>query len=193
MRLASWQSQGAVAGDLSLSIPLDQPEADTAVHLELLLEENDLIISDYDLDVSQLSGSVIYDSEAGFEPTELTGQLFGGLMEATLSSVQEQGVLTSIVVEGAGVTSTQAMIEWPRQNEFVRSLLANMAGDFAYEAVIRMHQAAARESGSELEIRSDLQGVTMDLPRPTVSWLNRSLRWICTFSSGKAVSSLQVV
>ena len=42
--LASWQSQGAVAGDLSLSIPLDQPEADTAVHLELLLEENDLII-----------------------------------------------------------------------------------------------------------------------------------------------------
>ena len=65
--LASWQSQGAVA-DLSLSIPLDQPEADTAVHLELLLEENDLIISDYDLDISQLSGSVIYDSEAGFEP-----------------------------------------------------------------------------------------------------------------------------
>lgn len=164
--LASWQSQGAVAGDLSLSIPLDQPEADTAVHLELLLEENDLIISDYDLDISQLSGSVIYDSEAGFEPTELTGQMFGGSMEATLSSVQEQGALASIVVEGTGVTSPQAMIEWPRQNEFVRSLLANMAGDFAYEAVIRMHQAAARESGSELEIRSDLRGVTMDLPPP---------------------------
>ena len=65
-------------------------------------------------------------------------------MEATLSSVQEQGALASIVVEGAGVTSPQAMIEWPRQNEFVRSLFANMAGDFAYEAVIRMHQAAAR-------------------------------------------------
>ena len=87
------------------------------------------------------------------------------------------------------MTSTQAMIEWPRQNEFVRSLLANMAGDFAYEAVIRMHQAAARESGSELEIRSDLQGVTMDLPRPTVSRLNRSLRWICTFSLGRRQQS----
>ena len=164
--LASWQSQGPVVGDLSLSIPLDQPEADTTVHLELALEDNDLTISDYDLNISQLSGSVIYDSEIGFEPTELNGQLFGGLVKATLSSVQEQEALASIVVEGAGVTSPQAMIEWPRQNEFVRSLLARMEGDFAYEAVIRMNQAATRESASELEIRSDLLGVTMDLPPP---------------------------
>ena len=164
--LASWQSQGSVAGDLSLSIPLDQPEADTTVHLELEIEDNDLTISDYDLNISQLSGSVIYDSEIGFEPTELSGQLFGGLVKATLSSVREQEALASIVVEGAGVTSPQAMIEWPRQNEFVRSLLARMKGDFAYEAVIRMNQAATRESTSELEIRSDLRGVTMDLPPP---------------------------
>ena len=106
------------------------------------MEDNDLTISDYDLNISQLSGSVIYDSEIGFEPTELSGQLFGGLVKATLSSVQEQEALASIVVEGAGVTSPQAMIEWPRQNEFVRSLLARMKGDFAYEAVIRMNQAA---------------------------------------------------
>ena len=164
--LSSWKSQGSVAGDLSLLIPLDRPGRDSQVRLELKLEDNDLTISDYNLDLNQLSGSIIFDSETGFEPTELNGFLFGGMVNATLSSVQEQGELATIVVEGEGMTSPQAMIEWPQQGEFVRGLLAKMDGDFAYEAAIRINQVAAQDSGSQLEIRSDLLGVAMDLPFP---------------------------
>ena len=164
--LSSWQSQGSVAGDLSLLIPLDQPERGTEVRVELSLENNDLIISEYDLDITQLAGSIIYDSETGFEPTDLNGRMFGGLMQATLSSVQDQGELASIVIEGAGVTSPQAMIEWPKQSKFIRRLLARMDGDFGYEAVIRMNQPAGMDSGTEVEIISDLLGVKMDLPAP---------------------------
>ena len=68
-----------------------------------------------------------------------------------------------------------------------------MAGDFAYEAVIRMHQAAARESGSELEIRSDLQGVTMDLPPPYGKQAESVAPLDLHIQFGKAVSSLPAV
>ena len=54
-------------------------------------------------------------------------------------------------------------------------------------------QAAARESGSELEIRSDLQGVTMDLPLPYGKQAESVAPLDLQTSFGKAVSSLPAV
>ena len=164
--LSTWQAEGEFTADVEVTVPLDQDGAETEIRLDMLMADNDLAIPDFDLSVSQLSGAIIFDTRTGLEPTELSGEMFGAEIELALSSTGEAGDIETIVIEGGGSSTPADMIAWPRQSEFVKDLLANMTGEFAYDAKMTIDQRPDASAANMLQIESNLLGVTMDLPEP---------------------------
>jgi uncharacterized protein YhdP len=92
--------------------------------------------------------------------------MFGAEIDLALSSTGEAGDIETIVIEVGGSSTPAEMIAWPRQSEFVRDLLANMTGEFAYDAKMTIDQRPDASAANVLQIESNLLGVTMDLPEP---------------------------
>ena len=164
--VSAWQAEGGFTADVEVIVPLDQDGAETEIRLDMRMADNNLMIPDFDLSVSQLSGPIVFDTRTGLEPTELSGQMFGAGVEVALSSTVEAGDIETIVIEGSGSSTPEEMIAWPRQSEFVRDLLANMSGEFVYDARVTIDQRPDASAANVLQIESDLMGVTMDLPEP---------------------------
>lgn len=163
---SSWQAEGEFTADVEVIVPLDEEGAQTDIRLDMLMADNRLVIPDFDLTVSQLSGPIIFDTRTGLEPTELSGQMFGAGVEVALSSTVEAGDIKTIVIEGGGSSTPAEIIAWPRQSQFVRDLLANMNGEFSYDARMTIDQDPDATAANVLAIQSNLVGVTMNLPEP---------------------------
>ena len=164
--ISTWQASGDFSGDLTVQLPMSQAGAQPNIHLDFQMADNRLQMPEFDLDVTSLNGPVIFDTLDGVEDSVLTGSLFGGDVRVNLSSEVNEGVLQTINVIGSGRTTPQAMIEWPRQNQFVRNLLAEMDGEFNYRASLSIEQGGSSEVRNRLSINSDLLGTTMNLPEP---------------------------
>ena len=163
---STWQAEGEFTADVEVLVPLDQGGAETEIRLDMVMAGNDLVIPDFDLSVSQLTGAIVFDTRTGLEPSEFSGEMFGAEIDLALSSTGEAGDIETIVIEGGGSSTPAEMIAWPRQSEFVRDLLANMTGEFAYDAKMTIDQRPDASAANVLQIESNLLGVTMDLPEP---------------------------
>ena len=163
---ASWDAVGDFAADIEVLIPLDQPGSDTDIRLEMAIADNSLTIPDYDLHVTSLTGPVIFDTRTGLEPSRLDGTAFGDEVAINLSSDVVEGEMESITIDARGRTTPEEMIAWPRQSTFVRDLLANMSGAFAYEASMFIDQSGRDVPANVLTIDTDLAGTESTLPLP---------------------------
>ena len=163
---ANWQAEGDVVADVQVRVPLNLPGREPEVRLNIVIAENNIEIPDYSLNVTELSGPVIFDSISGLEPTELGGQLFGRPVALELSSELNDGEIATIFVNAEGSGTPEELIAWPQQSRFVRDVLAEMQGDLAYLAQLSLPQQEESETGSSLTIDSDLAGVALSLPRP---------------------------
>lgn len=162
--MRNWEAEGDFAADIEVRVPLNNPEANTDVRLEIALEENSLTLPDYALNITDLTGPVVFDTRTGLEPRTLSGKIFDNTAEFNLSSVQDDRQLQNIVVSASGETTPQELIEWPMQSSFVRQLLADMHGQFRYVATVTVPQAGNR--GTSLVIDSSLEGAELTLPAP---------------------------
>lgn len=163
---ATWQAKGGFATDVAVNIPLGQPSKDVEVRLEFSAVDNELFLPEFALDVAQLSGPVIFDTQTGVEQTLLQGQVFGHAVEFSLSSETIDGELQAIQVDAVGIASPAELIDWPLQSQFVASLLRETQGQFEYTAQLSLDQVAGAESKNSLSIRTDLQGAEVALPEP---------------------------
>lgn len=160
----NWQAVGDLTADIHVRVPLSETELGTGVHIEVKLADNTLEMPDYELTIGELSGSVIYDTAAGLEPSTLNGELFGEPVAIALSSLLNDNTLQSIEVEATGNVGPDPLIDWPMQSSFVRRLLADMDGNFDYNARISVPLAGG--GSPRLTIDSTLQGVALSLPQP---------------------------
>lgn len=163
--LANWKAQGEFSAGINVRLPFNQPETDTDVRLEIELDNNELTIPDYALDLSVVSGPVIFDTSSGLEPSELTAKLFDRVVQVALSSQFSNGELEVIKVEAAGSVDPVRLIEWPLHSSFARDLLREMDGEMNYVASIVLPQGDAA-ANSTLLIESDLLGTRLSLPQP---------------------------
>ena len=74
--------------------------------------------------MSQLTGSIIYDSLTGLEPSELGGQLFGHPVNLAVSSQVSEGEIETIFVDAEGAGTREELMAWPQQSQFARDVLA---------------------------------------------------------------------
>ncbi len=163
---SNWAVAGDFNADIDVLIPLSEPGAEPDVRLNILIEDNELAIPDYDLAVSDLTGPVIFDTRTGLEPSALSAQLFGDQVSVQLSSEFDNGSLQRIFIGGTGTTTPAELIGWPGQSDFVRDLLAHMSGSFDYEALMTIDQTGEAAARNSLSIESGLQGAALNLPQP---------------------------
>ncbi len=163
---ANWQAEGDVAADIQVRVPLNQPGREPEVRLNIAVVENNIEIPDYSLNVSALTGLVIFDSLSGLEPTSLEGQLFGHPVALEISSQLVGSEIETIFVNAEGSGIPEELIAWPQQSRFVRDVLAEMEGDLPYIAQLSLQQLEDSETGNSLIIDSDLAGAALNLPQP---------------------------
>ncbi|MBT3531654.1 MAG: hypothetical protein HOF74_07925 [Gammaproteobacteria bacterium] len=161
-----WQSEGGFTSDIEVEVPFNNPDNDTDVRLDILLNSNSLYIPEYEIAVRELDGPVIFDTRTGVEETALRGRLFDQFVNLKLSSVQINGELDSVLIDGAGLATPQALIDWPLQSNFVRELLQRMDGQIAYTSQLSINQNSASDVKNTLHIDSTLAGASMSLPYP---------------------------
>lgn len=162
--MRNWEAAGDFSANISVRVPLGVPEAVTDVRLEMALVDNSLTLPDYALNITQLTGPVVFDTRSGLESVQLSGQLFEHAAAITLSSLQEGRQLQKVVVTAAGTVTPAQLTEWPLQSDFVRQLLADMHGQFDYTATVQVPQTGA--AGTRLVIDTTLQGAALTLPMP---------------------------
>ena len=164
--IANWETEGDVAADIQVRVPLNQPGREPEVRINFAIAENIIEIPDYALTVSQLTGPIIFDSLTGLEPSELEGQLFGHPVNLALSSQANEGEIETIFVDAEGAGTREELMAWPQQSQFVRDVLAQMQGDLIYTANLSLEQREDSAQASTLVIDSDLVGSALNLPQP---------------------------
>ncbi len=163
---ANWQTLGDFSSNIAVEVPLNSPQHRTEVRLEMALQDNNLIIPDYALELQELTGPVIFDTRTGIEDTELSARLFQQLSNIKLSSDLTEGELSAILLQATGLVTPEQLIAWPLQSQFVRDILARMDGQFAYQANLNIDQSGVSEPVNRLNIESTLLGASLSLPHP---------------------------
>ena len=132
--MADWRMRGGVQGEFELEVPLGVPEAETDIRLRLDFSDNDLWISQYELDLTDVNGQLLFDTRTGIETGEFDATMFGGETGIEVSSRGGPGEADRIVVVSRGRADRRALMQWPRQSGLVKGLLDNARGSFIYSA-----------------------------------------------------------
>tara|TARA_B110000858_G_scaffold175732_1_gene209379 strand:- start:64845 stop:68855 length:4011 start_codon:yes stop_codon:yes gene_type:complete len=163
---ANWRAQGDFSADIDVEVPLNSSQQQTAVRLDMSFEDNSLLISDYAIQIDELTGPVVFDTRTGVEDSELSGRLFEQIAKIQLSSNSEEGELESIEVRATGLVSPEKLIAWPMQSQFVQDILRSMEGQLAYQAKLSIDQTGIGDVPNRLIIDSTLLGASLALPHP---------------------------
>lgn len=165
----NWQGEGKVHVDISLGVPLNAPDRQTDVLVDVTSDRSTLTIPEYSLAITDLRGKVNYDSGKGLSASGLSGKLFDFPIAATIESQtdDEDGAITGTRIVGSGRASRNALQAWQGQPQFVRDVLNFAGGEIDYLAQITI--PVAGEDGNNrtsLRLSSELLGLSLDLPHP---------------------------
>ncbi len=162
--MADWRMQGNLQGEFALEVPLGVPDAETDMRLQLDFSDNDIWVSQYELDLSDVNGKFLFDTRTGIETGEFTAGLFGGDTDIEVSSRGEPGEVERIAVVARGRAERRALMQWPRNSSIVTGLLDNARGSFLYAAELHLDQTDG--GATSLRFGSDLAGLFLTLPEP---------------------------
>lgn len=163
---ANWQVQGDFNANIDVEVPLNRPQLQTEVRLDMRLQDNTLFIPDYAIQIAELTGPVVFDTRTGVEDSELSGRMFEQIAQLQLSSNLVAGELESIGVRAAGLVTPEQLVAWPMQSQFVRDILGSMEGQLAYQANLSIDQTGIADVPNRLTIDSTLLGASLALPHP---------------------------
>jgi len=167
-----WRGEGNIQVDINLGIPLNSPDRDTSVQVNVLSNVSTLTIPEYALSIDQLRGRVVYDSARGLSASALSGRLFDFPIAATIEPMRGPDGnggerITGTRVVGSGRASETALQEWAGQPQFVRDVLNFASGEIDYLAQITIPYASDDSGeGTSLRLTSELLGLSLDLPPP---------------------------
>ncbi len=162
--MADWRLQGDLQGEFELEMPIGASAAETDLRLGLAFGDNDLWISQYELELADINGELLFDTRTGIEAGQFKASLFGGEADIEVSSRGEPGAAERIAVTARGRADRRALLQWPRQSGFVKGLLDNARGTFLYSAELHLDQTGA--GATSLRVSSDLAGLFLALPEP---------------------------
>ncbi len=169
--LSTWQAEGDTDFSLALNIPLYVDNARPQVDLAFALAGNRIVMPEFDLDVSDLSGRLVYSSLEGLQSQEMTASLFDNRVDVEIRADGLEGEPTGARVSVTGEVGVQALAAWPGMPALVSSVLGEAQGSSAYRADVQLpvYGDTTVSNGvlhPRLRISSDLQGIAFDLPAP---------------------------
>lgn len=158
-----WVATGEMSGVASLNIPMG-PRAEAGVptwaSTTIQLEDTTLNMTPFDLDFSQLTGTIHYDTNTAVKAEHFEANLFGEPL--TGSVVSEGGVDGGeIVVRSTGKIAANDLYVWTDQ-----PLLSRATGMINYQTDLHVFYGDRSDESLYITARSDLAGVEIAMPEP---------------------------
>ena len=161
----NWRAEGEaeVAIDVHLLLGSGEP---VDVRTELSIDENNLALLDYGLDVSELSGQVLFDTRTGLDSSDLRGQLFGSPVSLQLGSAQNDRVIEAVTLAARGSVAPQKLADLALTSPLIDSMLRQTDGVLEFTSQLFIEQGGESLYPTTLEIQSTLEGVSIAGPSP---------------------------
>jgi len=161
----NWRAEGdaEVAIDVHLLLGSGEP---VDVRTELSIDENNLALLDYGLDVSELSGQVVFDTRTGLDSSDLRAQLFGSSVSLQLGSAQNDRVIEAVTLAARGRVAPQQLADLALTSPLIDSMLNQADGVLEFTSQLLIEQGGESLYPTTLEIQSTLEGVSIAGPSP---------------------------
>tara|TARA_R110000868_G_scaffold8205_9_gene42867 strand:- start:41165 stop:45289 length:4125 start_codon:yes stop_codon:yes gene_type:complete len=155
--LKSLDMQGATKLALQLNIPLGKQKDPVAVDGQLQLINNQLKIPERNLQINNLNGQLHFTAD-GVSSNTLHARFFQQPATLVLSTKQTKNKKSFLQVD------VNSRVDFKHLSEhFGIPIPPYIKGSFAYDAIIRMPNDGG---DNQLELNTNFQGVTLDLPKP---------------------------
>ena len=154
----AWQASGLVESELYAQVSLSDTKQAPKIRLNSELKNVDVNVTDLDLSFKNIKGMIEFDSEFGVTAKELQGETFSGLAIANIeSTVADAGFDIQITAKGSAQTSD--LKQW-----LPLFMFKPITGELDYALDLQVRPV--ERGGLQLNLASDLQGITVDTPAP---------------------------
>jgi uncharacterized protein (TIGR02099 family) len=150
--LEPWVLEGEVNAIVDLNIPINSVGVKPDIQVVANFKDNKLNLQDLRLKFDRVSGTLRYTSEKGLEASGLSGYFFGKKSKVDI----KQDAVNGLVISANGKIDMRDVQEWTSQTVL---MFVHGTTDFQVVAHIKPDERI-------LSIRSDMQGVSIDLPPP---------------------------
>ncbi len=152
-----WSLDGALDAQLALAMNLSDDTQEPQVNLVTELRSVDVDMGELDLTIVDADTTLSYDTWNGFRAEKMTGTLWNRPVEGQLTQGRRGGQLEGIDLALRGRASARDVREWLELD-----ILALADG----EADASLHIRVPTGGSAQLEVDSELRGVSLDLPSP---------------------------
>ena len=148
---AKWQGKGHLPAILDLIVPL---AANPTVDIKLAMDAQraELQMPDINVQLRELNGRFLFDSQRGLSAKKVTGQFLG---QSFSGNIEAQG-RSATHIDVQGLMPIARLIEWAEINEPLP-----VSGNLPYRLRVMLDG-----EDSQLRVDSSLLGVKVDLPTP---------------------------
>lgn len=157
---SSWQAEGEMNAGLQIEVPIG-PRNSEAIDVDVVVDLQDTMLDmpEFDIAVDKLTGQINYRSQSGLAADSITGEIFGFPVRGNLSTTSSDDS-GEIMLALNGRVDAVSLYDWSDQ-----ILLSRAAGVIDYQASLHVPFGGARDE-VYVEARSNLVGVTLNLPYP---------------------------
>ncbi|QRY81547.1 TIGR02099 family protein [Pseudomonas sp. PDNC002] len=153
---AGWEGEGDLNGHLKLDIPLAKGEASKArVIVDFATDKARLKIAKPELNLEQVKGKFRFDTDSGLSGQNVAAQVLGTRVTGSIRAEGRNGDSRTRVLVG-GQLPVKSLLDWAK----VQKQLP-VDGRIPFQLNLLL---AGKDS--QLQVASNLQGVTIDLPAP---------------------------
>jgi uncharacterized protein (TIGR02099 family) len=154
----AWQASGLVESELYAQVSLSDTKKAPKIRLNSELKNVDINVTDLDLSFKNIQGMIEFDSELGVTAKELKGETFSGLAIANIqSTIADTGF--DIQITAKGNAQTRDIKHW-----LPLFMFKPITGELDYALDLQVRPV--ERGGIQLNLASDLQGITVDTPAP---------------------------
>lgn len=153
-----WQLDGELQAGVQLHIPLQPGQPGSRQQVEAALQNTALTMNNLNLHFQQLQGELRYTDQQGLQAQSLTAQLWGQPLQLNIASAPNQETPVNTRVNFSGMLNFAELAAWSQRPEVL-----------FIEGTAPVSGVVAIGSGSvpvNLQINSELQGASIDLPAP---------------------------
>lgn len=154
LEFSKWEGKGRLPVALDLTVPLavQQP---VRIKLALDAQRVELEMPDIDVQLSDLTGQFIFDSQRGLSAKKVTGRFLGQSFSGDITADGHAGQL-STQIDVRGLMPLERLTQWGKITESLP-----VSGNLPYRLRVLLDG-----EDSQLRIDSSLLGVSVDLPAP---------------------------
>lgn len=154
--LDGWEAQGAMTALFDMSLDFGQEKLEPQIALQASFKDNQLFLSELNLELTKLTGKINYSSTGGLQSDLIEGHVLGGPFRVNLSSVVDEEKQLSMVLQGKGSATWNGFHQWQKL-----SIFEPIQGQLKYDVKLLLSGGQ-----TELQVTSDLLGTEIKLPAP---------------------------